>query len=193
MRWCLLAVSIGIAAVVGACSSEDDAAPFSFATGDLCEWVSETEVAEFVAAEFDWAGTAAAVDGALDEAVTCQWELVSTSSANGAVIAGDAGLWRDFDGNIYDLDARMGGEGVTDYDGPLDIGAWVLGHPAVSDGVVVHNEGFGQFAFGVPPDRDWLWLSLYLPGSGEWSLDYEARYFAVADRFLEELGWLSAQ
>ena len=31
---------------------------FSFADDDLCAWVSEPEVAEFLAAEFDWDGIA---------------------------------------------------------------------------------------------------------------------------------------
>ena len=51
------AVGVGIALVVSGCGCTDDdsgaAAVFSFATDDLCEWVSEAEVAEFVAAEFD--------------------------------------------------------------------------------------------------------------------------------------------
>ena len=74
---------------------------------------------------------------------------------------------------------------------------------------MVFNGAFGQFAFGVPPETDWLLLNLDVPGrtdddnwtSCEGSIttggvateDYETRFFAVADRFLQELGWVSEQ
>lgn len=193
-------VVVGTALVLGACGGDDDGGDsveaFSFETDDMCEWVSETELADWVAAEFDWDGTAT-VTAATDEAAACQWKLESADTADGVVIAGDAARWRDFDNNLYDPDERMTEAGVVEYQEPVEIGAWVVGHPAVSDGVVVHNGGFGQFAFGVPPGR-WLWVSALVYDSSDWDdgvagEEYEARYFAVADRFLGALGWVHQQ
>ena len=80
---------------------------------------------------------------------------------------------------------------------PAGPATWrVAGHPAVSDDVVVHNGVFGQFAFGVPPGP-WLRVSIYTEdGDENWDNgvayeEYEAHYFALADRFLQELGWVS--
>ena len=172
-------------------------------------------MAEFVAAEFDWAGTAAVFEraenpsaadwagtategeGALDEVVECVWELVSTSGTKGLVIARV--------GDNYNVRRDWGG--LLDYQGPVCVGDFVAGHPALSDGVVVHNANWGMFAFAVPPDTEWLTLSLSTARS-QWSEDwttcegsityggvasddYEPQFLAVADRFLEELGWSS--
>ncbi|MBT8240580.1 MAG: hypothetical protein KJN63_05075 [Acidimicrobiia bacterium] len=184
----------------------DDEPVFSFAEHDLSEWVSEDEVAEFVAAEFDWNGTATKVNGYEDAAG--HWELSSADGPSGSVIVVDGGLSEDFDGNPYNFDLRMERQGALDYQGPVCVGDFVAGHPALSDGVVVHNGGFGQFTFAVPPDTEWLLLFLDVPGrtDDDWtscegsittggvaSEDYEPRFFAVADHFLEELGWLPDQ
>jgi membrane protein implicated in regulation of membrane protease activity len=164
----------------------DEQAVFSFADDDLCEWVSEEDVAEFVAAEFDWQGTAGNQGRPYPEAV-CEWTL--SGSAHSAVIAEDAGRWKDFDGNPYKISETE----IVEYEGgTVNIGASVVGHPAVSDGVVVHNGGFGMFAFGVPPDSEWLGVQVHVDPEGvEWNAEHEARYFAVADHFVEELGWLA--
>ena len=179
---------------------------FSFSEHDLCKWVSAAEVAEFVAAEFDWEGMAAEVGAVYDPTVACQWELSSADGTSGSVRVHDGGLSEGFDGNRFDYDAVMKARGVLDYQGPVCIGEFVVDHPALSDGVVVFNGGFGQFAFGVPPDTEWLLLDLDVPGrtSDDWtscegttggvaSEDYGVRFFAVVDQFLEELGWLSEQ
>lgn len=180
------------------------AGAFSFADDDLCQWVSEAEVAEFVAAEFDWDGTARELSN--KEGAACQWELSSQDGTIGAVSVRDGALSEDFDGNPVDFDEGMEAEGTLDYRGPVCIGEFVTGHPALSDGVVVHNGGFGQFFFAVPPDTSWLLLSLDVPGQpgDDWtsceggittggvvSEHFEPRFFAVANHFLDELGWLS--
>jgi len=168
---------------------------FSFAEDDLCEWVSGADVAEWIAAEFDVDGTATEV--ATDREASCAWTLVSADADFGIVRADDAALWRGFSGSVYDLDEAMANAGVTQYpttDGDVGIGAFVVGHPAVSEGVVVHYGGFGQFAFGVPPGP-WLQVSFESDRLDD-DLDpdeYEARYFAVADRFLQALGWVPAR
>ncbi len=125
---------------------------------------------------------------------------------SGSVLVIDGGQSEDFDGNRFDYDAIMEAQGVLDYRGPVCVGDFVVGHPALSDGVVVFNGGFGQFAFGLPPGTEWLLLYLDVPGrtdEDDWtscegsittggvaSEDYEPRFFAVADRFLRELGWV---
>lgn len=194
--------SIAVAAVAlfvaagGGCS-DDDQEVFSFAKHDLCEWVTEEEVAEFVAAEFDWDGavTEAELSWDIDDDAACQWELSSTGDTTGVVIAGDAARWRDFDGNLVDLDEQIGWRGTVDYEGGATRdGTLVLGHPELSQGVAVYNDGFGMFAFGVPPETEWLWLFLDVPGNGETELGgwetVEPKWFAVADHFVAALGWL---
>jgi hypothetical protein len=178
---------------VPGCSSEPDV--FSFADDDLCEWVTEAEVAEFVAAEFDWDGTATEVEGVAD--FWCRWELSSADGTSGSVTVSDGGQLLDFDGNRFDYDATMEAQGVLDYTKGSDtIGEFVAGHPSLSDGAVVFNGGFGQFMFGVPPSTEWiqLWIELgdLLPARtrDDWD-SYELRFFAVADHFLQELGWVS--
>jgi hypothetical protein len=170
------------------CSS-DDAEPFTFADDDLCEWISEDQVADFVAAEFDWAGTAAELDEATGPEVSCQWRLTSTAGDYGEVQAGDASLWRDFSGNPSDFDIVD----IVEFDqelGLVGIGAAVSGHPALSDGVVVQNGGFGQYAFWVTPNDEYLSFTVRPFDDDAWDEDYEARFFGVADRFMRELNWL---
>jgi hypothetical protein len=155
-----------------------------------------------VAAEFDWNGTATKVNEYEDAAG--HWELSSADGPSGSVIVADGGLSKGFDANPYNIDLEMERQGVLDYQGPVCVGDFVAGHPALSDGVVVHNGGFGNFTFAAPPDTEWLQLHLDVPGrtDDDWtscegsittggvaSEDYEPRLFAVADHFLEELGW----
>lgn len=162
---------------------------FRFADDDLCEWISEAEVAEFVAAEFDWDGTASELTR--PSRAGCEWGL--SGGEGGEVIAEDAALWTDFDGNPIDLNEDYQAQGVVAHEDSSEgyIGVFVAGHPALSDGAVVLNGGFGQFAFGVPPRTEWVALSLSVPGEDHWDEQYEAQFFAVADHFLEQLGWLS--
>jgi hypothetical protein len=167
---------------------------FSFARHDLCEWVSKEVVAAWVARAFDRTGT---VTGTMyeptDDAPGCEWSGVTADADVVTVTVRDASSWRDFGDDPYDFEARMAQAGVTEYEqGPVEIGAWVTGHPALSDGVVVHNGGFGQFAFGVPPGP-WLQVTVF---SDDWdedvaSAEFEAGFFAVADQFLRALGWAS--
>jgi hypothetical protein len=174
--------------ITGMWGSSDDAEPFTFADDDLCEWVSEDQVADFVAAEFPWEGTAAEIDDATAPAESCHWRLTSTAGDVGDVYAGDATLGEEFAGNAYDLDKVD----IAEFDQELgvEIGAAVTGHPALSDGVVVYNEGFGQFAFGVPPNDEYLTLAVSPGDDDAWDEDYEARFFGVADRFIRALNWL---
>lgn len=187
MRMATILILCTVAMIAPSCSGDDDVETFTFADDDLCEWVSEVEVAEFVAAEFDWDGTAVV---ATVEPDLCEWTLSNAPGDTGSVTAGNAATtWRDFDGAPYDFSQLE----VIDIDGEvgtLEIGAVVSGHPSLSDGVVVHNGGFGQFAFWVPSHGEYLSLAVSVD-DGFWDQDHEARFFSVADLFMQELGWLS--
>lgn len=110
---------------------------FTFADDDLCEWVSEDEVAEFVAAEYEWDGTAVLEGaGGTEDADSCQWILTSTAGDDaGSVWAGNATSTSDNDfskRHIADFDAEVGSGYVREG------GSAVSGHPSLSDGVVVY-------------------------------------------------------
>ena len=67
----------------------------------------------------------------------------------------------------------------------------VSGHPSLGDGVVVLDGGWGTYTFWVPPEDEYLDVSVSFPREeGDYwdEADYEARMFRVADRFLQELG-----
>ena len=159
--------------VAGGCSDDDgDEQVFSFAEDDdLCAWVTEEEVAEFVAAEFEWDGTATEVEPD-DEFAACHWELsptqprgrtwpTSTHSYPGLLQVGDAELWRDMDGGP--MGGRLDSWGVVDYeDGVVDEGSF-SGHPDLTQGVVVHQSGFVAHAFAVPPEIEWRAQRAILP------------------------------
>ena len=169
---------------------------FTFADDDLCEWVSEDEVAEFVATEFDDPEVTVVLDensGGPENPDSCQWVLTSTAPDEfGSVSAANAEL--------------PGAESIAkagppvDFDeegGFVEIGSAVSGHPSLSDGVVVYNNAFLRYLFWVPPSEQYLEVSILGYPSEEsadededdWA-DDQARVFGVADRFVQELGWL---
>ena len=167
---------------------------FTFADDDLCEWVSEDEVAEFVAAEFDDPEVTVVLDesdGGPENPDSCQWRFLASTAPDefGSVSAEDAEFpWTEYiaeDGPPVDFDEEGGF---------VEIGSAVSGHPSLSDGVVVYNGGFGQYVFWVPPSDEYLRVFVGFPREGtededDWA-DYEDRFFGVADRFVQELGWL---
>ena len=157
---------------------------FSFAADDLCEWVTQEEIAGFIAAAFDWDGTL--VEQPTQGPDNSAWELVGNGS--GGVSVYDAGQWETFGGNPVDWGAEDIVEFSDDDPDYVEIGATVSGHPALSDGVVVHNGAFGQYAFWVPPRPEYLAFSLDVPGVDNM---FEAdRFFMVADQIIRELGWV---
>jgi hypothetical protein len=147
----------------------------------LCGWFTADDIAGLIADVFHWTGP---VRARPEIASRCGWAL-QTGTSEGFVTVSDAALWRSFGGGRYDpnASAASGYEG-----GPVEIGATVSGHPALSDDVLVHNGGFGQFAFWCRPERA-LAVSVTVPDDGEWNEEYEARFFAVADTLLHRVGW----
>jgi hypothetical protein len=147
---------------------------FSFARNDLCEWLSPDTIAELVAAEYDWDGTASEV-ASTDLPDGCAWKLSGTPDAAGldTVSIGSAPPPQEPFLNYDDLTS-----------GTSEFGVGVRGHPALSDGVIYYYEGFGYAAFGLP-EHGYIQVYLWVPGD-EGSED--AR-FAFADAVIRELGW----
>lgn len=187
-----LLVGMLVVAFLAGCSS-GQADPFDFETDDLCEWVSAEEVAGLVGEAYGWEATAVEVPPEYPE-WACQWELTGSDGRDGEVVAGEA-VWEAFGGGPYDLTGAMT-TGVVDFvdmdEEWVPIGAAVTGHPSLSDGVVVHNGGFGQFAFGVPPRDRYLQVTVIVPGEEDWA-QREPKFFAVANGIIEALGWLPAR
>lgn len=164
---------------------------FSFVDDDLCEWVNDEDVAEVLADVFDWSGTLTEQPSPTSrsgeqEADNCSWEL--SGNGDGYFAVYDAGQWETFGGAPFDLeevDIVAFSEDDPDW---VEIGATVSGHPALSDGVVVHNGAFGQYAFWVPPRQEYLAFSLAVPGVDD---VFEGdRFFMVADQLMHTLGWV---
>lgn len=157
---------------------------FSFAEHDLCEWVTQEEIAGFIAESFDWNGTL--IEQPRPGPDNCAWELAG--NGNGWVAVYDAGQMETFGGNPVDWGAKDIVEFSNDDPNYVEIGATVSGHPALSDGAVVHNAAFGQYAFWVPPRQEYLAFSLDVPGVHNM---FEAdRFFLVADQIIRDLGWV---
>jgi hypothetical protein len=183
---------VGVACATVAGCSFGQADPFDFDTDDLCDWVSAEDVAGLVGEAYGWEVAAVEVQPEYEE-WDCQWELTGPDGEEDVVYAGEA-VWEAFGGGPYDLTGAMT-KGVVDFadiaEEYVPIGASVTGHPSLSEGVVVHNGGFGQFAFGVPPRDQYLHVSAIFPGDEDWE-HYEPKFFAVANGIIEALGWLPA-
>ena len=172
-------------------SAESIGEEFSFVDDDLCEWVTDEDVAEMLADVFDWTGTLTEQPSPTNrsgeqEADNCLWVL--SGNGEGVFAVHDAGQSESFGGGALDLGEVDIVEFSEDDPGDLEIGAAVSGHPALSDGVVVFNGGFGQFAFWVPPRQEYLALVLAVPGVDD---VFEGdRFFMIADQLVRELGWV---
>ena len=173
---------------------------FTFADDDLCEWVSVEMVAEFVATEFDDPDVTVVLDessGGPENPDSCQWWFLAGTAPDefGSVSAEDAEfLWTDVNSVNHEYSEAEVVEFVEEI-GVIDSrdGA-VSGPPSLSDGVVFFDEGWGMYTFWVPPSDEYLSVSVVFPreeseDGDDWA-DYEDRVFGVADRFVQELGWL---
>ena len=167
-----------------ATSAEAQLAAFSSERDDLCEWVTGAEVAEYVtAAGFTVEGPATANEPATDDTTgwDCAWTFASGEELQLGVRARPGRL----DG-LQELEL------VAEYEGPgqiMEPGATVVGHPALSDGVVVENTAFLRFAFYTSGRDDVLnvvfWTDVEAP-------DFEAAIMAISDNVLSDLGWVPA-
>ena len=158
---------------------------FSFADDNLCEWVTEEEIAGFIAEAFDWNGTAILTP----DDWTCVWRLIGDEDDEvGFVFARDATGEFKVLGEPLDFAALD----VVDFSDNWwhdDVEAAMSGHPDLSVGVLVHTHGWGQYVFWVPPGHEYLLL--YVPRiSGALEFDGDDGDFVVADQIVRELGWV---
>jgi hypothetical protein len=142
-------------------------AVFSFFRDDLCEWVTEEAVVEMVSAEYPRIGSAELEE---TNSSRCHWRLTGDAGESGVLSAGDASEWVTFAAQV---DAES---------------FWASGHPELSDGVLVHHEGWGQLALWVPPREEYLAFAML--GPGEQGPGGDEQGMALADAFLHELGWI---
>ena len=165
-------------------SAEAQRAAFSSERDDLCEWVTGGEVAEYVtAAGFAVEGPATASEPATDDTTgwDCAWTFASGEELQLGVRARPGRL----DG-LQDLGL------VAEYEGPgqiMEPGATVVGHPALSDGVVVENTAFLRFAFYTSGRDDVLNVVFRTDVEAAY---YEAAITAMSDSVLSDLGWVPA-
>ena len=170
-----------------ATSAQAQLAAFSSERDDLCEWVTGGDVSEYVtAAGFAVEGTATASEPATDDTTgwDCAWTFVSGEELQLGVRARPG-----------HLDGLQELELIAEYEGPGQIirpGTTVVGHPALSDGVVVENTAFGRFAFYTPGRDDVLNVMFWTDGAEAGEEDYEAAFMAMSDSVLSDLGWVPA-
>lgn len=191
MRRATVALAL-LGLLLAACAGDDRGEPFDFESDDLCTWIPAEDVGEFVEEAYGWEVIAVdLVTPPSSDAWECQWKLTGSDGRPGEVAAEQVD-WETFGGLPYQIHEAMTGE-VVDFP-DLDqswvpIGATVSGHPSMGSGVLVHNGGFGQFAFGVPPQDQYLQVSVAVPDDEDWEVT-EPRFLAVANSMIEALGWL---
>jgi hypothetical protein len=167
-----------------ATSAETQLAVFSSERDDLCEWVTGDEVAEYVtAAGFAVEGPATATEPVTEDTTgwDCAWTFASGEELQLGV--------RNHPGR---LDSLQELDMIVEYQEPGQImqpGATVSGHPALSDGVVVENNGFLRFTFYTPGRDDVLNVSFWTEDAGNED-GYEAALMAFSDSVLSDLGWV---
>lgn len=144
---------------------------------DLCRWVTGVEIVEFMnAAGANVEGPATVTEPNLEDATgwNCAWTLVSGEEIHLGAVS-------------Y---STVRPEIADNYEGPGQVmdpaGAPVLGHPDLSDGVVVENRAFGRFSFYVPGTDHQLNVLIV----DDYSQAYETVVMGTAEAVLGELGWL---
>lgn len=163
----------GTASVASAAMATTPERPFSFADDDLCEWITEEEIAEMVSAVYGWDGAATQVE---PYEFACRWELTGDEEVPPLVgIAesdrSDAPIrqWAD------DPSFSIGGDVV-------------VGHPDMTEGAGFVLGAFGDFAVGVPEDGRFVQLFVMMPeGLDDWMTDT----IRLGDLVLRELGWIA--
>ena len=176
-----------LAASIAACGGDDDGDAFTFEDDELCDWLTADEIAGYFASVYDWDGTAELVEMDDADPDECFW-LLETTGGDGVIEIGAGNADPGFLLADYE---------IVEYDGgPVRApGGTVSGHPALSEGAVVQNAGWGAYSFWVPPRDEYLSLFANRAGSGgpgpRIGLEDQDRLFAFADQLLQELGWVS--
>lgn len=173
---------------------------FDPAVGDLCARVSGGDVvAHLVAAGDDVEGPATPIEPATEDATgwDCAWVLASGEEIQlGARSTGPRP-------QTEPVDPEEPGSGYTGYRMPgqiMEVGAYVIGHPELSEGVAVENMAFLRFGF-YPVGSDHILNVRYssddamcddaeLGEAGSCNTaGYETVLMRTADALLHDLGW----
>lgn len=184
----LVAVLLVGGLLIVACGDDDEgggAEVFRFADDDLCEWISEDEVTEFVREAYalsgiDWEGDVAAAEPSgsawdLPGGDYCTW----IPTGGGHVIARGLTPSQFSPPNDYS---------EADYDAVTH--GSVSGHPDFPDGIIAAGAAFGRYGFWLEDSDEVLGLEVLLDesDSGDWS-QQEKMLFHIANSFLAEMGW----
>jgi hypothetical protein len=167
---------------------------FTFADEDLCEWIDADELAGFFTSVY---GSEVEAELVPDEADTmgsdeCRWRLTGTTDDGYYEVH----AWNADPGALLPVDEIVESDGGT-----VGIpGGTVSGHPALSDGVVVQSEGWGIYAFWVPPRDNYLALAIMHNAGGSVMTgvdsgtdlqdlaEQQTLFFTFADQMIRELG-----
>ncbi len=154
---------------------------FVFGEDDLCEWVTEEEVTDFVrgayeAAGVEWDGEATLITGEVGN-YECQWTLTDDSGEITALRS---------PGELGDQDVIV----YADLDEDTPVGVTISGHPDFGDNVLISNIGWGSYAFWTTTSEDQLVLWVNLDVETD-SVEWETPLFIVANGFLDEMNWKS--
>lgn len=168
-------VGKGTVSVTSAAMATTPERPFSFADDDLCEWITEVEIAAMVAAVYDWSGEATLVPP-LDMA--CRWELTGDDELPPFV-------------GITEVDHGEDRTRPWAEDETFSIDdVVVVGHPELSEGAGYYIGLFGYFAVGVPEDGRYVGLSVMMPADTVLLEDWATGMIRIGDLVLRELGWV---
>ena len=184
----------------GACGDDDDETEvFSFMTDDLCGWISEAEVAEFVREAYaqsgvEWNGGVAAAepDGSA-------WDLPGRDYCRWVPTGGGYVIARGLDPSMF-FDPVEEFSEIADEVGSLGFAGFaVSGHPDLADGVIAANAAFGRYGFWLEGTDEVLGLEAVLeqvaedplePDGIDWA-QQQRMLFHIANSFLTEMGWTS--
>lgn len=168
-------VGKGTVSVTSAAMATTPERPFSFADDDLCEWITEVEIAEMVSAVYGWDGAATQVE---PYEFACRWELTGDEEVPPLVGIAES--------DRSDAPIRQWAD-----DPSFSIGRdVVVGHPDMTEGAGFVLGAFGDFAVGVPEDGRFVQLFVTMPEDtivDDWMTDT----IRLGDLVLRELGWIA--
>lgn len=158
---------------------------FVLGADDLCEWVTEEEIAQAASDAFDsagvaWEGTATLVErGNTDW--DCDWLLAGAGNAEGIT-----------DGEVLvDIRSDVGvdPEEIIEYvEGEPWTGGYLSDYPGLDDDILIAPGAFGSVGFVMSDSGDALAVMLY---SDEIDQTTPEPFVIVANRILDEMNWNS--
>lgn len=157
-------------------------AVFVHGEDDLCEWITEEDVARFAreahaAIGAEWDGEAALSQADWGEA-ECHWMLLQ-GYERGGVSAEFVSVRADNHDDVVDYADLLEFNSLQ--------GEPVSGHPDLPAGVLLVGQAYGRYAFWLPGMDDAVMLTVHLDQADQDA--HDTALFAVANGFLEALGW----